>query len=80
MPDLKSMLEKFNSGEVSFEEAVKAKGSGFIKPSIEALNNFLNNKKVMIGSLFNEEAEFEWGIDATYSLDNLIADLQAQIK
>ena len=76
----KVLVRKGQSLQVSFEEAVKAKGSGFLKPSIEALNKFLNDKKAMIGSLFNEEAEFEWGIDATYSLDNLIADLQAQIK
>ena len=76
----KVLVRKGQSLQVSFEEAVKAKGSGFLKPSIEVLNKFLNDKKAMIGSLFNEEAEFEWGIDATYSLDNLIADLQAQIK
>ena len=76
----KVLVRKGQSLQVSFEEAVKSKGSGFLKPSIEALNNFLNNKKAMMGSLFNEEAEFVWGVDAAYSLDNLIADLQAQIK
>lgn len=65
--------------QASFDNPVYAHGEGFSKPSIEALRTGLDTKEKQFGSLFGKVAEFEWGLDEHYSIDNLISDINNSI-
>jgi CRISPR system Cascade subunit CasC len=59
--------------QASFENPVKAKGEGYLKPSIEALETFLLKKEKLSGSLFGKIQELTWGLDEDFSIDDLVA-------
>ncbi|MAD44147.1 MAG: type I-E CRISPR-associated protein Cas7/Cse4/CasC [Oceanospirillaceae bacterium] len=73
------LVRKGQGLQASFEQPVKAKGEGYLSESKTALNNWLDAKEKLSGSLFGKQADFQWGDNLDYSLDNLIADLQAQL-
>jgi CRISPR system Cascade subunit CasC len=58
--------------QVSFEEPVRSKGEGFLKPSIARLNEFIDKKEKLSGSLYGKVADLQFGSDETFSIDNLI--------
>jgi CRISPR system Cascade subunit CasC len=66
--------------QASFDEPVKAKGEGYLKPSIEALSGFLEKKEQLSGSLFGKIAEFTWGLDESFNIDELIAGVIEHIR
>lgn len=66
--------------QASFEEPIKAKGEGYLKPSIEALESFLDKKEKLSGSLFGKVDEFTWGIDEGFSIDTLVSSVIATVK
>lgn len=66
--------------QASFDEPVRAKGEGFLRPSIEALNQYLLKKESLSGSLFGKIAEFTWGDDEQFSIDDLIAGVSNSIR
>ncbi|WP_058914446.1 type I-E CRISPR-associated protein Cas7/Cse4/CasC [Entomohabitans teleogrylli] len=65
--------------QVPFETPVKAELGGYLQPSIKALNNYLNKKEKLFGSLFGKLGDYPWGEDENYSIDNLIHDLQRHV-
>lgn len=65
--------------QASFEQPVKAKGEGYLVPSKEALNNWLESKEKLSGSLFGKLGDYQWGDNLDYSIDSLIADLQSHL-
>lgn len=73
------MVRKGQRLQVPFETAVKAKEGGFLKPSIEALKDYLDKKEKMAGSLFGKLGCYDWGENENYSIDQLIADLQSHV-
>lgn len=66
--------------QASFDEPVKSKGEGYLKPSIDKLKSELEKKEKMFGSMFGKIGSFEWGVDENYSIDNLISDLNNLIN
>jgi CRISPR system Cascade subunit CasC len=66
--------------QASFEEPVKSRGEGFLKPSIERLNSFLDKKEKLSGSLFGKVSDLQFGIDESFSIDDLIAAVQKAVK
>ena len=63
--------------QVPFEQAIKANNSsGFLEPSIKALQEYLTKKEKLSGSLFGKIADYEWGVDENFSVDDLIAALK----
>ncbi len=66
--------------QVPFETAIKAKDGGFLAPSIEALTSHLDKFDKMAGSLSGKKAEFDWGKDESFTLDNLIDNLIAAVQ
>lgn len=58
--------------QASFDRPVRSDGTGFLAPSIEALEKTLSTKEEQIGSLFGKEAEFVWGAAADFSVDDLV--------
>lgn len=72
----KVLVRKGQRLQVPFETAVKAKDGGFLQPSISALNEYLANKEKLFGSLFAKVAEYTWGVDTTFSIDDLIKALK----
>lgn len=73
-------VRKGQNLQASFEEPVKSRGSGFLKPSIEALNAFLDKKEQLSGSLFGKEAVFSWGEDESFSIDDLLSGIIASVS
>ena len=73
------LVRKGQRLQVPFEQPVKARGDGFLAPSVEALKGYLDKKEKLSGSLFGKQAAYEWGEDENYSIDNLIADLQSHV-
>lgn len=65
--------------QMTFEKPVRAKGEGYLKPSIEALNEQLKSKQKLLGSLYSYKAELEWGINADYSVDDLISGIEGAL-
>lgn len=65
--------------QVPFETAVKPQG-GYLQPSITVLKDYLGKKEKLAGSLFGKVADYEWGEDENFSIDDLIARLQAHVE
>lgn len=72
----KVMVRKGQALQASFESPVKAKGEGYLAPSIEALNADLEKKQNMAGSLFGKLEEIEL---PPSNIDELITKLQAHL-
>ncbi len=66
--------------QVPFEQPVKARGEGFLAPSIEALKTYLDKKERLTGSLFGKQGSYEWGEDENFSIDDLVAKLQSHVR
>jgi len=62
--------------QVPFETPVKPKDGGFLQPSIAALKEYLDTKEQLFGSLFGKKSVHDWGEKESYSIDDLIANLQ----
>ena len=73
------LVRKGQRLQVPFEQPVKAKGEGFLAPSIAELKSYLDRKEKLAGSLFGKQGSYEWGKDENYSIDKLIADLQSHV-
>ena len=65
-------IRKGQGMQASFDEPVRAKGQGFLKPSIEALELQLARQEKLTGSLFGKAAEFTFGKDDSVSIDDLV--------
>lgn len=74
------LVRKGQRLQVPFEQPVKARGEGYLQPSIEELKNYLDKKEKLSGSLFGKIAGYDWGEDESFSIDALIAALQSHIK
>lgn len=57
--------------QASFEEPVRSQ-NGFVKPSVERLETYLQDKESLWGSMFGKKADFVWGRDPKFSIDALI--------
>jgi CRISPR system Cascade subunit CasC len=66
--------------QIPFETAIKAKDGGFLKPSIEELKNAIGKKEKQAGSLFGKIAEFDFGENEDFSIDDLIAGIQKAVQ
>ena len=74
------MVRKGQRLQVPFEKPIKAKGDGFLQPSMEELTAYLDKKEKLSGSLFGKLAGYDWGIDENFSIDDLIAALQSHVQ
>lgn len=74
------LVRKGQRLQVPFEKPVKAKGEGYLQPSIEELKGYLDKKERLAGSLFGKIASYDWGEDENFSIDNLITALQSHVK
>lgn len=74
------LVRKGQRLQVPFEQPVKARGEGYLQPSIEELKNYLDKKEKLSGSLFGKIAGYDWGEDENFSIDALIAALQSHVK
>ena len=75
----KIFIRKGQRLQVPFETAVKAKDGGYLQQSITALTDYLTKKESLAGSLFGKQKDFTFGEDSSFSIDNLIADLNAYV-
>ena len=62
--------------QVPFETAIKAKDGGFIQPSIDAMTSYLARQEKLHGSLFGKQAEYTYGQNDSFNIDDLIAALK----
>ena len=78
----KIYIRKGQRLQVPFETPVKAeRGGGFLKPSIEALSDYLAKKEKQAGSLFGKEREFTFGgEDESFSIDTLVGEIRNYIE
>ncbi len=77
----KVLVRKGQRLQVPFEKPVRAEqGGGFLKPSIEALNDYLAKKEKLSGSLFGKQAAYTFGEDDSYSIDKLVNDLKSHAE
>lgn len=66
--------------QVPFEESVRCKsGEGYLAPSIERMEGYLKGKEKMMGSMFGKGADFVWGQNESYSIDDLIRDVSESV-
>lgn len=72
----KVLVRKGQRLQIPFETAVKAKDGGLLQPSISALTDYLAHKEKLFGSLFGKVAEYTWGLDEKFSIDDLVAALK----
>lgn len=74
------LVRKGQRLQVPFEQPVKAQGSGFLQPSVQALKEYLDKKEKLAGSLFGKLASYDWGEDEDFSIDTLIEQLQSHVQ
>lgn len=72
----KVFVRKGQRLQVPFETAIKAKEGGFIQPSIDAMTEYLAKQEKLHGSLFGKQAEYTYGQDDSFSIDDLISALK----
>lgn len=72
----KVLVRKGQRLQVPFETAIKAKDGGFIQPSIDAMTAYLTKQEKLHGSLFGKQAEYTYGQDDSFNIDDLIAALR----
>ena len=65
--------------QVSCDAPVKQRGEGFVKPSVDYINTYLDEKENMFGSLFGKISRHTIGNGTGYSIDNLVSDLATDI-
>lgn len=75
----KVLVRKGQRLQVPFETPVKATDAGYLAPSISSLKRYLTSKEALAGSLFGKLGDYEWGEDETFSIDDLIANLQSHV-
>ena len=75
----KVFIRKGQRLQVPFETAVRQKEGGFLQPSIAALKEYLEKKKKLAGSLFGAQAEYTWGEDENFSIDDLLVAVTGYI-
>lgn len=73
----KILVRKGQRLQVPFETAIKAKDGGFIQPSIDAMTGYLAKQEKLHGSLFGKQAEYTYGQDENFTVDDLIAALKS---
>ena len=66
--------------QIPFETAVKAKDGGFLQPSISTLTEYLSKKEKLSGSLFGKLAEYTFGEDENFSIDDLLVALKQYVS
>ncbi len=74
------MVRKGQRLQVPFEAPVKARGEGFLIPSIEVLKEYLDKKEHLSGSLFGKVASYDWGENEDFSIDHLVSKLKSHIE
>ena len=74
------LVRKGQRLQVPFEQPVKARGEGFLAPSIETLKSYLDKKEKLAGSLYGKQGGYDWGEDENFSIDDLIAKLQSHVQ
>lgn len=72
----KVLVRKGQRLQVPFETAVKPKDGGYIQPSIETMTGYLAKQEKLHGSLFGKQAEYTYGEDESFSIDDLVAALK----
>jgi CRISPR system Cascade subunit CasC len=72
----KVLVRKGQRLQVPFETAIKAKDGGFLQPSIDAMTSYLARQEKLHGSMFGKQAEYTYGQDDSFSIDDLIAVLK----
>lgn len=65
--------------QVPFETAVPARGGGFLEPSKEALNSYLEKKEKLAGSLLGKIDGFTFGEDENFNIDKLIDNIKKSV-
>ncbi|WP_243975285.1 type I-E CRISPR-associated protein Cas7/Cse4/CasC [Vibrio natriegens] len=73
------LVRKGQRLQASFEQPVRSTGEGYLLPSKKALQNWLEQREKLSGSLFGKLGDYEWGDSLDYSVDHLIADLQSHL-
>ena len=76
----KVFIRKGQRLQLACETPVKAKEGGFLQPSIEYVQNELTKKENLSGSLFGKQAEFEFGVNENFSIDDLIDSVVKTIQ
>lgn len=74
------MVRRGQRLQVPFEQPVKTQGEGYLQPSIDALKQYLDKKEQLFGTLFGKVAGYDWGDDASFNIDALVAALQTHIE
>lgn len=76
----KVFVRKGQRLQVPFETAVKAKDGGFSNPSIQTLKDYLAKKEKLSGSLFGKVADYTFGEDENFSIDDLVTALASHVE
>jgi CRISPR system Cascade subunit CasC len=75
----KVLVRRGQALQVPFETAVRAENGGFLQPSIDSLKEYLAKKEKLSGSLFGKVADFTYGEDESFSIDNLVDSLKTTV-
>lgn len=76
----KVLIRRGQRIQASFDKPVRAKVEGYLEPSREMLESFIEKKERLSGSLFGKIEELTWGVDDSYSIDNLIDSIQTAVS
>jgi CRISPR system Cascade subunit CasC len=76
----KVLVRKGQRLQVPFETAVKSKDGGFLKPSIAELCDYIQKNEKLSGSLFGKQAEFTYGENENFNIDDLVACLKKHVR
>lgn len=74
------LVRKGQRMQVCFDKPVSAKGQGWLEPSKVALNEALERNERLSGSLYGKRAEFTFGEDTSFNIDQLCAEVVQAVR
>ncbi len=74
------LVRKGQRMQLSFDKPVQASGNGWLEPSVEALNAGLERNEKLGGSLYGKIADFTFGLNIDYSIDDLCKELVTTVR
>ncbi len=76
----KVLVRKGQRLQIPFETAIRSREGGFLNPSIEEMTKYLEHQEKLHGSLFGKIAEYTYGKDDDFSIDDLVSALKTHAQ
>lgn len=76
----RALVREGQGMQASFDKPIQAGKEGYLKPSIAELDRQLDLSEKLAGSLYGKQADYKFGLDPEFSIDDLAEKLAASAE